>query len=590
MVEVQEYTDLLERLRQDLMGYFAPSTIVRDVDRLKGWKSRLELDTSFGRILQGPYWISGASISEGSIEADRFASQLTISSRFIAMGPSGRVEMRPEGIFAYPSTDLNDISAPYVQIKHDGTFRLGDPNDDTKAVRYDGSQLYLPATSISGSISISQVSDGTIGGTYKTAATYPFLSLSPIEGIEAYNAAALRFVHIKTDGTFRLGHPTNNSLAITWDGTTLSVPKASIGQLTIGDVAGGVMPSGQQYASSGGFPRWELDNTTIRWYNASGQNVFVLGGGYTYPYIRIGSTSGQRLILDDTGLSLYNSSGVLTACFNVNGSGQVGSSSGGISWSQAGIVSIQGNLIVDGTITSTKIGWGQIISEHLANGAVTDIKVASVSASKLTSGTIQSQTITIGSGGQLSWEGGQSYINNSVIHLALTSVEADKIEFERSGSNRKVSIGGADSGSAVSLHISADDLSYSDYADLHLMAGGGYASLFIETYASPTTYATCGISAGATARFGAAINHPAGFTNFAVEHPTTSIRLADTAGAASFAILNGNGQRVFAVASNGAVLFQEISSQPVSGTQVGKLTIRRTSDGSVAGYVPLYSA
>jgi len=554
-----ELSELAALVEERIAGKFAPAEIVTKVQRLDGWRKAFENDTLLGKMQYGQQWVDPATgVRDGTITGEKFASVVTISSRFTTSETAPNVELTPQGLFSY-----DNLGAPVVAIKADGTFRLGDPDDNTNAIIWNGSQLTVPAATIT-NLTIAQIQSGILGGVYDTNAGTAKLRLSP-SGLEAFSSDGLRRVYISPTGTFRFGHPTDNTQAIFWDGVQLVVPASIIQNLTIAQIGSG-----------------------------------VAGGTYNF-----GSAGFPRVTLGATGIVLYNSAGQVRGALLTNGTGYLGGDSSGsaaIAWDgstailrgsflQAG--SVTTTAIADAAITTAKIGDAQITNAKIADATITSAKIQSLSADKITTGTLTGQTIYIGTGGSLRWNGGNSYLDATTMFFALSTSESNQIMFQRPGQSNRVMFLGYDSGAYTKLGISMQR-NYGSEATMALDLIG-YSSPGYSAYLNAACMMFNGELVSWRLGYHYSLPNPhfqvaGGDWSFLADRTGFFFNLNDTAGGRQLAVRNALGQRVFAVASNGGLIVNEITMAAVGGSNIAKLAIRRTSDGAVVGYVPIYSS
>lgn len=227
--------------------------------------------------------------------------------------------------------------------------------------------------------------------------------------------ANTKTVDLQADGDFTLGTGSNQIAYVAATGT-LTVPKASIGALTIADIGSGTLTGTYQTAASGA--RVALKPGGVEGFNSAGTSTFLLSAA--------------------------------------DGSGRLGVSGSGLSWNSSGQVSVDGSLIVSNTITAAKlnitslsaitanlgtvtagsinaasvtvsninasnVNSGSLNGALLSAGSVADSAVAALSANKITAGTgiinnlTVKSTLTLGSGGKIIDADGSYWDQNGIV-------------------------------------------------------------------------------------------------------------------------------------------------------------------------------
>lgn len=338
----QELTDLVREQVEDVLRArgSAPFTL-DDADRLEKIDTQMQSllqDRSMGRILNGPLWLSGASVVNGTVTADKLVvntleaittntgilnvtGNITAAAAYPAL-TGARVVINASEIAGYNSSDVKTFS---MNINGSGFFGVG----ATAMSWTTGGVLTVPAAAI-GSLTIAAVGSGTFNGNFD-AGTGRVRAGTAVQRVELTSAGLLGY---NTSGvnTFNLS--------------------ASTGSL---DMTG-----------------------TFSMKNAA---------------------TGARVEIANVGLRAYNSGGSQTASFSSSdGSGFLGLSGGGFSWNSSGTVIIDGSLLVAGSITAGKLLVTSLsaISANLGTITAGSITAGTVSASTLTTG-----SVTFGSGGTI---------------------------------------------------------------------------------------------------------------------------------------------------------------------------------------------
>lgn len=178
-----------QEFMRDLQGRFAPMTTADDVQRLQGWRKKMEADGSFGRIFNGPQWLDGVAIRDGVISGAKLKADLVISNTFRTNDPTtdptgDRMELDNAGLRWY-GTVSGVANTKIVDFSPSG-FEIGNGSNKISYVASTG-VLTVPAAVIT-SLTIASVGSGILGGTYKTSNATARLELST-SGILAYNSS-----------------------------------------------------------------------------------------------------------------------------------------------------------------------------------------------------------------------------------------------------------------------------------------------------------------------------------------------------------------------------------------------------------------
>lgn len=342
-------------------------------------------DDSLGRILNGPLWLSGASVVDGTVTAGKLS--------------------------------VNTLEA---------------------------------VTASTGTLNVT--------GTMTAAASYPALSGERItitsSELAGYNASDAKTFQLAVDGSGFIGI---GGSQLSWTtGGAVTVPAAAISSLTIADVGSGTFNSnfdagtGRVRAGTA-LERVELTSAGLKAYDTGGTETFALSAStgslsHTGTYTIRNASSGARIEITNIGIKAYNSGGAQTfELLTTNGSGFIGSSPQ-ISFG-AGSLSIPGGSLTAGSVTANKlsvstlsaitadlgtitagsitagsitadtINSGTLNGALLGSNSVSSGAVSSLDVGKLSTGTVSSTTITLGSGGSIQWESGNSYIESGIMQL-----------------------------------------------------------------------------------------------------------------------------------------------------------------------------
>ena len=398
-----QLADLIRQQIEEVLGDRAKFTH-EDADRLDTVEAQLRGvlgDRSFGRILDGPLWLSGTSVVDGTITAGKI-SVTTLEAVQAATGTLN-VTGTLTAAASYPATSGERITMTSAEL-------AGHNSADAKtfSLAVDGSGFI--------GIGSSQLSWSTAGVVTVPAAAISSLTIADV-GSGTFN------------GNFDAG--TGRVRA----GTALQrVELTSAGLLAY---------------NTGGTQTFKLDAAT--------GSLDMLG-----TFTMRSSASGARIEVANVGVRGYNAAGTLTfSILSSDGSGQLGASTP-VTWNSAGTVVVNGSLLVGSTVTSDKINVSTLsaisanmgtitagtisagtvnagtITTGTLNGAllgtstVASGAIASLAADKLTAGTISAQTITFSSTGKITNSDGDEW-NATGIILRSSGSFGDSIKWTVSG-------------------------------------------------------------------------------------------------------------------------------------------------------------
>jgi hypothetical protein len=298
------------------------------LDKHEGVINSVLNDSSFGRILNGPLWLSGASVVSGTITADKIVvnslesitvntgslnvtGDIVASPTYPAVG--ARIVMNSTALTGYSS----GVNTTFI-LRTDGSGEIG--TGANKITWTTGGVVSIPAAVITSlTIGINNVTSGVLGGTYSSAAANPRFQMSPTE-LGAFSAGGAQ--------TFQLLSSTG---AVTMTGS-FTVRSATSGARVVLDNAGG-----------------------IEGFNASGTSTF-----------RFNAATGAGYV------------------------GGTGSGTNGISWDSAGTVSIGGSAFSGGKITATSLSVSTLssIQANMGNLTAGTITGGTITASLINAGTL----------------------------------------------------------------------------------------------------------------------------------------------------------------------------------------------------------
>lgn len=341
--------------------------------------SRMTQDQSLGRVLGGSLWLSGISILDGTITADKLivnsvdaitvntgslnvTGTITAAAAYPAVG--ARVTISATGLKGYNSTPTQSFG---LNADGSGFFGIG----GTAVSWTTAGVVTIPVASI-GSLTIAAVGGGVLGGTYQTATTGAHINLSTA-GITVYNATS----EIAANKTFELVAATG---AVTATGSFTITSAASGAHVKIdsaGGIAGysatsevignrtfllnaatgaghlglatganqgiswdasGVVSIGGAAFSGGKITATSLSVSTLS--AISADLGTITAGTVTGATIRTASTS-PRAEMNTSGFAAYDSSGNQRVNLANNGAGWLGASNV-ITWTTLGAVTISG--------------------------------------------------------------------------------------------------------------------------------------------------------------------------------------------------------------------------------------------------------
>lgn len=339
-----------------------------DQERLEKLDAQLQgmlQDRSLGRIMGGPLWLSGASVLNGTVTAEKLVvntleaittntGTLNVTGSFTAAASypaltGARVVISSAGVKGYNASDAQTFN---LLVDGSGFIGIG-----TSKVSWNTSGVVtVPAAAIS-SLTIADVGSGTFNNNFDagTGRVRAGTALQRVEitsaGLAAYNTG----------------------------GTQTFLLSASDGSLTHTGVH------------------------TIR--NAA---------------------SGARVELSNVGLRGYNSSGIQTFGLSTSdGSGFLGVSGGGFSWNSSGTVVINGSLLVGSSVTADKLTVSSLsaISANLGTITAGTITGGTITASVITTGTLAADRISGGSlGGSFNLGGANVTVNSTGV---ITNSDGD---------------------------------------------------------------------------------------------------------------------------------------------------------------------
>lgn len=325
---------------------------VDQADMLEKHESQIQSllnDASLGRALTGPLWLSGASVIDGTITANKITvnsidaitvntGDLNVTGNIVAAASypavGARVEINSSGIWGYSGAVTTTF-----KLNTDGSGEIG--TGSNKITWNTSGVLSVPAAVIS-SLTIAEIGSGTLGGTYSTAGSNPRIQLSATQ-LVAFNSGGSE--------TFKILSSTG---AVTMTGS-FTVQSAASGARVVLSNAGGIelfnsggTATGRFNAATGaGF----LGATpgTIQW-DSSGNAT--INGNLTI-------ASGGKIL--DGDLSEWSQSGII-----LKSSGAFGDT---IKWQVSGVD--RGSIFADfGSFTIRYFSGGGIVMASSSTNAM----------------------------------------------------------------------------------------------------------------------------------------------------------------------------------------------------------------------------
>lgn len=493
-----------------------------DQERLEKLDAQLQgmlQDRSLGRIMGGPLWLSGASVLNGTVTAEKLVvntleaittntGTLNVTGSFTAAASypaltGARVVISSAGVKGYNASDAQTFN---LLVDGSGFIGIG-----TSKVSWNTSGVVtVPAAAIS-SLTIADVGSGTFNNNFDagTGRVRAGTALQRVEitsaGLAAYNTG----------------------------GTQTFLLSASDGSLTHTGVH------------------------TIR--NAA---------------------SGARVELSNVGLRGYNSSGIQTFGLSTSdGSGFLGVSGGGFSWNSSGTVVINGSLLVGSSVTADKLTVSSLsaISANLGTITAGTITGGTISAGTITTGTLAadrisggsvggsfnlgSANLTVNSTGVITNNDGDTWGPNGLV-LKSTGAYGDSIKWNHGGSDV-----GSITGSTSGMYMYQGS------------SGFGTSHLFLSSSAARIQHGSSGYFlsvTGAGIQTGGPI-YPGttgliqSANSLSYVNEGIAIVLGDAGGTYTWDVRNSNGTRVFGVSSNGS-LFRAIANDATAvGAYYGRV-------------------
>lgn len=467
--------------------------------------------------------------------------------------------------------------------------------------------------------------DLNVTGSITAAASFPAVAARIVinsTGLAGYNSTPTQTFGLNVDGSGFIGV---GATAMSWTtGGVLTVPVASIGSLTIASVGGGVLGGTYQTATSGA--HINISTTGIVVYNATSEiaanETFRLNAATgavtaTGSFTIQSATSGARVVISNAGgIEGYKNTSTRTFLFNAaTGAGFIGTDPGTIAWDSSGNVTVDGSVLVNGTVTATKLSVTTLSAISANAGTIT---AGTITAATITTGTMNADRIsggsvggsfnfgtsdiTINSTGKLFFgSGADDYLANDILHFEVTSGESAKIEFADSGvATYKATLSGsaatglslvgmnaigASSRQGIVSASGASSDALTGIALYGIKSGGGAGASYTMYADGAHTWLVDATTTGmALARTNRALSlygrlYPgtgsATQTNnyvFMSDANTMQVKLGDTAGTNAFQIVDSAGQVQWGVSSNGVLAYPDADTT-AAGAYKGRISL-----------------
>ncbi|MCX7800091.1 MAG: hypothetical protein N2109_07085 [Fimbriimonadales bacterium] len=384
-------------------------------------------DRSLGRALNGPLWLSGASVVDGTVTASKLivntlesitinTGSLNVTGTIVAAtsfpATGSRVEIGSAGLWGY-----NGPSSTTFRLNTDGSGSIG---IGTTAMTWNTSGVVSIPKAAIGTLTIADIGGGVLGGTYQTSTGTSRIDIST-SGIVAYSGGT---------ETFRLNATTGAMTAT--------------GSFTIQSAASGARV---EISSAGG----------IAGYNAGGTQTFLLNA----------ATGAGQLGTGSNYIS-WDSSGNASI-------GGVALSGGKITASHLSVSSLSAISANLGTITAGTISGGTITASAITTGTLNFGSGGTVNTTGTVTGTFGglnlanltvTGNITLGSGGKIIDADGSEW-NSSGLILKSAGFFGDAIKWQNSGTD-KLSIYAYSSGALISVPSGPE---------IHMATGPSYVTV-----------------------------------------------------------------------------------------------------------------
>ena len=356
---------------------------------------------------------------------------------------------------------------------------------------------------------------------------------------------------------FSLGNSGGNKL--TWNGTTLAITGSVTA--TTGTIGGWVIGATDLTESGGGGTVGLASSGSVRiWvghatpssapFRVSSAGVATMIGAV------IGSaSSGARVELNPTnGVSVYDSGGTVRGRLLTTGAGYLGSTDGtsataALSWTTAGVATINASAITTGTLNASGI-------------TVTNLNAASITAGTLVADRISggslggginlgSSNLTLNSSGIISWGSSGSSISSSKISIQTTAF-GTAMEFKDSGGTARGSI-------------------FCAGAQVDYSGRSGNGGILIDA-TETRVYDTAQIVVGSLGPLYLTAGNATGAV-YLYSNGDVDMKLGDAAGARVFYVTDSGGVDQFGINSNGDLIRPIANDATALGAYYGRVPI-----------------
>lgn len=470
-------------------------------------------DRSLGRVLNGPLWLSGASVVDGTVTASKLivntlesitinTGSLNVTGTIVAAtsfpATGSRVEIGSAGLWGY-----NGPSSTTFRLNTDGSGSIG---IGTTAMTWNTSGVVSIPKAAIGTLTIADIGGGVLGGTYQTSTGTSRIDIST-SGIVAYSGGT---------ETFRLNATTGAMTAT--------------GSFTIQSAASGARV---EISSAGG----------IAGYNAGGTQTFLLNA----------ATGAGKLGTGSNYIS-WDSSGNASI-------GGVALSGGKITASHLSVSSLSAISANLGTITAGTISGGTISASVITTGTL--------AADRISGGTLGGSfnlggaNVTVNSTGVITNNDGDTWGPNGLV-LKSTGAYGDSIKWNHGGSDV-----GSITGSTSGMYMYQGS---SGFGTSHLFLSSSAARLQHGSSGYFLSVTGAGIQTGGPIYPGTTgLIQSANSLSYVNEG--IAIVLGDAGGTYTWDVRDSNGKRVFGVSSNGS-LFRAIANDATAlGSYFGRVPI-----------------
>jgi hypothetical protein len=351
------------------------------LDSLDAQVNSMLQDRSLGRILNGPLWLSGASVVDGTVTATKLivntlesvtanTGSLNVTGNFTAAASfpaaAARIVINSSGLYGYQSDGVTTT----FKLNVNGSGEIG--SGSNKITWTNTGAIAIPAALIT-SLTIANISGGIFGGTYTTSAGTAKISLSTsgitvtdsggnttfnlvastgavtatgsftiqsassgtrvvlssAGGIEGYNGTTQTFLLNAATGAGQLG-PTAGGNYISWSSTGVTIGGVAMSGGKITASALSVTTLSALSADAGTITAGTITAATITTGTLSAARISggTLGGSFTVPAgqpvtLDSGGTAGDVLVLKSGGAtkgSIYASSSRILTAYTSGGS------------------------------------------------------------------------------------------------------------------------------------------------------------------------------------------------------------------------------------------------------------------------------